>query len=182
MKEQTMQLGNRKRFAIQWDIDLDTCGPLLYGRVCFWVTDNMIGNYDACNSLLEVLGNLTYLVGDCGDRDSSRFCSMTAHDAFSLVQRGLFESDDTVSSIVESERWARFDVSLPVNGLSSYRMYLFDCQSESRLLIGANQPNQDGFDLVLEQRLRKGEFDDIISSFQAELDVEGRTEQRGQES
>ena len=164
-----MQLGNKKRFAIQWDLDLKTCGPLLLGRVCYWVTDTMIGDYDLGTALSDVLASLTYPVGDCGDRDSSRFCSLAGFDAFSLVHRGLFDSDDAISREVEDERWARFDVSLPVDVFDHYRMYCFDCGTESRLLVGSFQENTETYDFLLEQRLRRGEFDEIVRSFQTAL-------------
>src|SRR5262249_22613103 len=120
----TMIIGAKERFAVEWEPDSKSGGQLLLGRVCFWVADTRIGDYDIGTSLSDVLVNLQHPVGDSGNRDGDRFCRMTGSDAFSLIQKGLFESDASVSSLAEDESWARFDVSLPVDVFDGYRMYL----------------------------------------------------------
>jgi hypothetical protein len=164
-----MMLGIKDRFAVQWELDLDPCGSLLLGKVCFWVGDVKIGDYDLGTSLSDVLVNLQHPVGDSGNRHSQRFCCMASSEAFCLIQEGLFESSLSLSGLSEDERWARFDVSLPVDVFDGYRMYLFDCSENSRLLIGHRPPNRERYEFVQEQRLEKGEFDVVIRSFQEEL-------------
>lgn len=169
-----MELGNRNRFAIQWDLDLQNCGRLLFGRTCYWVNGTMIGDFELGASLSDVLVSLSYPVGDSGDRDSDRFCPMTGEDAFALVHRGIFESDEAIAREVDHERWARFNISLPVDVFDGYRMYLFDCHSESRLLVGIRKPDRQQYEFLFEQRLSRGEFDEVIRSFQAELAAAAR--------
>ena len=167
----SMILGTKERFAVEWELDEDPGGQLLLGRVCFWAASARIGDYGLGTSLSDVLISLVYPVGDCGSRQSQRFCSMTASEAFSLVQSGLLESDPSFSRLVEDERWARFDVSIPVDVFDGYRMYLFDCSDTSRLVIGHRPPDREAYGFSVEQRLKKGEFDEIIRSFQGELEV-----------
>src|SRR5690349_19497582 len=103
--------GTKESFAVQWELDADPGGQLLLGRICFWVSNTRIGDYELGTSLCDVLVNLQHLAGDCGNRHSQRFCTMTAREAFSLVHRGLFESDPSLSGLVQNESWGRFDIS-----------------------------------------------------------------------
>jgi hypothetical protein len=167
----SMILGTKASFAVQWELDRDPGGQLLFGRVCFWVADTRIGDYDLGTSLSDVLVNLQHPVGDSGNRHGQRFCSMTVGETFSLVQSGLFESDASLTTLVEDESWARFDVSIPVDVFDGIRMYLFDCSDCSRLLIGNRLPDGVRYEFALEQRLKKGEFDEVIRSFQRELET-----------
>lgn len=167
-----MILGVRERFAVQWELDRDPGGGILLGRVCFWVANTRIGDYELGTSLSDVLVNLQYPVGDCGNRYSQRFCCVEATNVFHLVQSGLFDSDPSLSHLVEDESWARFDISIPVDVFDGYRIYLFDCLDNSRLLVGNRPPHLDHYVFLLEQQLVRGEFDEVIRSFQKALEIE----------
>jgi hypothetical protein len=166
-----MILGDITRFAIQWELDPNQEGKYLLGRICFWVGSIRIGNYEIGTALSDVLVNLAHIIGDCGKRSGDRFCHLSPENAFSLLHKGLFHSDSSLSQIVEDESWARFCVSLPVDIFDNWRLYLVDCESRSRLLVGCMHEESDTFEFLLEKSLLIGEFDRIIIAFQKDLEA-----------
>ena len=161
--------GDVTRFGIQWELETDPAGHYLLGKMCFWVANNRVGNYELGTALSDVLMSLTYLVGDCGNRRGARFCRLSSEDAFTLLHRGLFDSDPSLSDMVEDESWGRFSVSLPVDVFDDWRLYLLDCESCSRLLVGHRSPKSDEFVFLMEESLAVGVFDRTIIEFQKEL-------------
>jgi immunity protein 42 of polymorphic toxin system len=166
--------GDKTRFAIQWELNSDHAGHWLLGKVCFWIGGMMVGDYDSGATLSDVLVELKYPVGDCGNRRSERFCKMEPGDAFATIHAGLHEYEEPLSSIVDDESWARFDVLIPVDVLVRWELYLFDCDVASRLLVGHYAPGSEKCVFQMEQRLRVGEYDQIITEFQSELDAAQR--------
>ncbi len=166
-----MIIGKKSRFAIEWEFAADPVGMFLQGRVCFWVGGVRVGNYELDTTLSDVLINLAHLVGDCGKRQSHRLRHLSPADAFSTLQRGLFDSDPLLSLVVEEEQWARFDISIPVDVFDDWRMYLIDCGSQSRLLVSHKRGDSHTFVLLLEQLLSPGEFDRVITEFQSNLEA-----------
>lgn len=164
-----MLFGNRERFAVEWKLDDDPGGHWLFGKICFWVGNSAVGDLDLGTSLSDVFLNLVHPVGDCGHRLGERFCALKAEDAFGLLHRGLFDSKESLSALVEEETWARFDVSLDVDVFDGWRMYLIDCPTESRLLVGKWHPSSTECTFTKEQKLAVGEFDEIIRALQKDL-------------
>jgi hypothetical protein len=163
--------GDKTRFAIQWELDADPVGHFLLGKMCFWVANTVIGNYESRTTLSDVLAELVYPVSDCGKRRGDQFCHLSAEDAFSMLHRGLFESDPSLCRTVEDESWARFDVSIFVDTFQRWRLYLVDCEFGSRFLVAHIPKESDHFEFVMEQSLRVGEFDQVIIEFQRELEL-----------
>lgn len=164
------ELGDRKRFAIQWEFNEKAPSLLMYGNVCFWVADKMIGDYDHETSLTDVLGQLAYRVGDCGDRESARFCPLSAQDAFAMIWEAFYGPDSSpYESAVEDERWDRFKAWPFVEAFRGYQLYLFDCPTSSRLIVGRFSQEVCKYEYFWEQSLRRGEFDSVVREFQDTL-------------
>jgi len=163
--------GDASRFAVQWELNDDPAGHYLLGKMCFWVGNKRVGNYELGTALSDVLVNLTYLVGDCGNRRADQHCHLTSEDTFSLLQRGLFDPEPSLSHVVEEGSWARFNISLPVDIFDGWRLYLIDCELRSRLLVGHWSEESDEFVFLMEGSLPIGEFDRVIIEFQRELEA-----------
>ena len=166
--------GDKTRFAIQWELNSDHAGHWLLGKVCFWIGGMMVGDYDSGATLSDVLVGLKYPVGDCGNRRSERFCKMEPGDAFATIYAGLREYEEPLSSIVDDESWARFDVAIGVDVFDRWQLYIFDFDGYSRLLVGRYCRDSEKCVFQMEQRLRVGEYDQIITEFQQELDAAQR--------
>lgn len=162
--------GTKERFAIEWELNADYGGDWLFGKFCFWIGGTMVGDYDVGESFSVVIGQLTYPVGDCGKRQSERFCGMSGAEAFSLIYRSFYDDDFPTPPELELESWARFDVTIDMDVFDGWKLYLFDCPTLSRLLVGRRQ-NEGGYKLAFEQQLEVGEFDGVICRFRDELNA-----------
>jgi hypothetical protein len=160
--------GDKNRFAIEWNLASNHGGGWLFGNICFWIGGELVGDYSTCESLSELIPELKYPVGDCGNRRSQRFCQMPADDAFKLIYRAFFDMDFVTPEELELESWARFDVSLGTDSFDDWKLYLFDCASYSRLLIG-RRSDAGFFEFLREQQLEVGEYDAAIRALQIEL-------------
>ena len=70
----------------------------MQGRVCIWVGNAMIGDYDLGGTLCDVLGALKYPVHDCGNRNSDFFCQNSPEGIFRQLQSALFDGDPALES------------------------------------------------------------------------------------
>lgn len=165
-----MFLGNKNRFAIQWEVSPDPSWPYLYGKACFWVGGLQIGNYEMGATLGDFLSCLKYPVGDCGNRHSKRLCNMKGKEVFDVLNGGLFDGTEHLTSLAEAESWARFNVSISIDVFDNWRFYLLDCESYSRLLVGRFSSLDDTYNFSAEQILSTGEYDEIIIEYQRLLE------------
>jgi hypothetical protein len=162
-----MIYGSKDRFAVQWELHDDRPTYLLPGKICFWIGGEMVGDYGLGTWLSDVVFCLRYPTGDCGNRNGSRFCALSSEAAFALIQTALVDGNSRCQ-IAEEEMWARFNVSVGVDVFDAYRMYLFDCENCSRLLVGHYSKSANRY-VVREQRLDVGEYDAVIRQLQDEL-------------
>jgi hypothetical protein len=160
--------GKRDRFGIEWQLSEEYGGAWLYGHICFWVGGEVVGDYATPTSLSNLIPILSYPIGDCGNRKSKRFCNMGAEEAFQLMYRAFFDDDFTNPEYVEEEQWARFDISLVTEEFKNWKLYLFDCDAHSRLLVGARL-DSGLFGFSKELILELGEYDSIIRELGSNL-------------
>lgn len=157
--------GNKERFAIQWELHTDSCGKWMYGQICYWIQGQRVGDYNIITSLADVLTSLMYPVGDCGRRVGGRLCTLNGKDAYNTLHAALFEGDPSLADEANGDTWARFDVSLLCDVFTGWRLYILDCESDSRLLVGHRPKNSSTFEFWKEIKLFRYEFDKIVIAF-----------------
>ncbi|TGV31306.1 hypothetical protein EN829_033405 [Mesorhizobium sp. M00.F.Ca.ET.186.01.1.1] len=65
-----MIVGNQERFAVEFELDKDYGGVWLFGRFCYWIANEQIGEYEMGTSLRDVLFSLDTIKNDTGNRVS----------------------------------------------------------------------------------------------------------------
>lgn len=152
-----MIVGDRKRFAIEYELDNEYGGAWLFGKICYWVFDRCIGNYDLGTSLRDVLFQMTLIIKDSGKRMNDDLFALKANDLYRRLNEALYGTKAESSKydqLAIEQTWARFDVTMPVDVFDGCKIFLIENQEKSRLII--KQLNREG---ISEDILTKGEFD-----------------------
>lgn len=153
-----MIIGDAAEFAVEYELDEPSGEAWMFGRLCYWVGGEMVGDYGLGTSLRDVLLQMKYVVGDCGNR-FFRCSGISDEKLFDLVNDAIY--GDSVGDDEE----ARFDVTIPVDVFAGVKIFLFDFLGEGSRLIYSN--NNGG--VVMGWGLRLGEFDSVIKRFYDEL-------------
>ncbi|WP_277403523.1 Imm42 family immunity protein [Achromobacter insuavis] len=53
-----MEFGDRNRFGVNLDLNEDYGGVWLFGKICYWICGNMVGNYDVEDTFIQDLKKL----------------------------------------------------------------------------------------------------------------------------
>ncbi|WP_242772456.1 Imm42 family immunity protein [Brevibacillus parabrevis] len=165
-----MLVGEPAKFAIEFELDQNYGGVWLFGRICYWIANEQIGEYEMGTSLRDVLFALDSIKNDTGNRVSNALFSLDATILYNSLNKALYESSEpsAINTMVKEEACARFNITLPVDVFDPWKIFLVENQEESRLLLKKNDsgPQQQ----ICEIFLRKGEFDDVVIRAHKELD------------
>lgn len=131
-----MEFGHRQHFAVQFDLDKNYGGSWLYGKFCYWIIGNQVGDYDLGTSLRDVLFQMKWIVNDCGNRDGEVLCSLSSQDIFSAIDGSLYEDneDRNAGEIPLPDTPARFEIKIPVDIFDQWKIYLIECDKTARIL------------------------------------------------
>jgi len=63
-------VGEKSRFAIEYQLDLRYGGVWLYGAFCYWIADERVGDFEAGTSLRDALFQIEQVLKGRGRRDN----------------------------------------------------------------------------------------------------------------
>lgn len=159
-----MLIGKKDTFAVEYELDTNSGGQWMYGKICYWLEGKMIGDYKLGTSLRDVLFQLKYLVHDSGKRNTENLCSRSPENIFYQLNESIYgENEDTCDDIPDSP--ARFDIKIPVDVFDQWKIFLIDCSSYSTILY----KKIDDKDVHV-VRIIQYEFDDVISKLYNDLE------------
>lgn len=153
-------VGDKDKFAFAYSMDAQRGGEWLFGKCCYFIAGQEVGDYSLGTSLRDVYTQMTSIVKDNGNRSDPRLCTFDETSIFKLLRFRLYEDvyDDisSIASFVETP--ARFDVRIPVDVFDCCSIFLLDCEDEARLIYSLDDQKVSVVSLQL------GEFDRIIAS------------------
>lgn len=154
-----MKLGDKKSFAVEFDLDESYGGAWLFGKFCYWIDGVQVGDYELGTSLRDVLFGMKRIVGDCGDRDGEILCELPPQEVFSVLDGSLYESDEgeTHSEIHLPHTPARFEIKINVDVFDEWKVYLIDCGDQAKIFFKST----DAADIKA-VTLAPGLFDNVI--------------------
>lgn len=142
-----MLFGNKEKFGIQIELDAQYGGAWLYGRICYWINNKMIGDWDMGTSLRDVLFQMKFASNTPIKRHGDNLCTLSNKDCFLYLDNGLYGS--VKNENVSEELW-KFDVSIHVDVFDSWKVYLLDCCDKSKVLYkNINTEEFSSFELEL---------------------------------
>jgi immunity protein 42 of polymorphic toxin system len=158
-----MMISSKASFGIEYEID-EASNMRMFGRLCYWIANQRVGNYDLPTSLRDVLNQMTSIVKLGADRVSEASWSVPAGECFRLIDKSMFGNISDAPPISD-EMPARFDIKIPVDVFDEWKVFLVQHSTQERLLF-AKYPFSDVDELILP----KGSCDAALSKFFHDLD------------
>lgn len=161
-----MEFGNRERFAIAVELDSNHGGAWLFGRICYWIGGEMVGDYSLGTSLRDVLIQSSYIRGDTGKRICLPLVKLDKGNLFSLISDALDEKNDEIFQYIENSIFpARFDIRIPVDVFDSWKIFLIEGDDKAKLIYKRVDSSR-----TAEFVLSPGEFDSVFGKAYAYLE------------
>ena len=159
--------GDKTRFAIEFELNEQPGGSWMFGRFCYWIGGEQVGDFDEGTSLRDVLFSMRYIIADAGKRTAPSLARCDKKVIFRVIQDSLNESGNDITRLIPDELMpACFDVCPHVDIFNAWHIYLVDTQNLSKVVYSA-----DGGNNVETVELARGEFDTIASTAYRELDI-----------
>jgi len=161
-----MEFGDRSRFSIAFELDRDHGGIWLFGRICYWIAEAMVGDYDVGTSLRDVLFQMTPIMGDGGKRTCPKLLRLKKEKIADLILAALDDTSDEIYQYTSRDFLpARFDVRIPVDVFDSWKVFLVEGEENAKLLYRGIESSE-----VVATNLAPGEFDRVFCEAQAHLE------------
>ncbi|MBP2655797.1 MAG: hypothetical protein H6Q73_3366 [Firmicutes bacterium] len=163
-----MIIGKKDRFAVEFELDQEFGGEWLFGRLGFWIENQQIGDYNLGTSLRDVLFQVKSIVRDNGNRSHEELFGLDKIELYKRIKGALYDCIiNEYYQVALDETWARFNVNIPVDVFDGWNLFLVENENlEQARLIAVKLDNKE----IYESILKKGEFDEIITSLYKELD------------
>ena len=131
-----MEFGDRKTFAVVFELDENHSGAWLYGKFCYWINGVQVGDYELGTSLRDVLLQMKWIVHDCGKRDGGILCALDAQEVFSRLDARLYGENEPVAPDQSQlpHTPARFEITIPVDVFDQWKAFLIECGNDARIL------------------------------------------------
>lgn len=159
-----MLIGDKKNFAVEYELEPDSGGEWMYGKICYWIKGEVIGNYELSTSLRDVLFQMKYLVGDSGKRNDDYLCTQLPKKVFYLLNESIYgDSENALGEFPVSP--ARFEITIPVDVFDHWRIFLIDCSNYSTVLYKRIEDKE-----VRSAQLYLNEYDNAIRRLYDDLE------------
>jgi hypothetical protein len=158
-----MLIGKQETFAVEYELDKNHGGLWMFGKVCYWVNNIQIGDYELGTSLRDVLFAMKYLVHDCGNREGLILCELSPEEVFFQLNESIYGDVENINANLPDTP-ARFNITLPIDVFSRWKIYLIDCSYLSTIIF-----KNDIEKSVQCFQVKKGEFDDVINNLYCSL-------------
>jgi hypothetical protein len=159
-----MIIGDKESFAVEYELDQNHGGTWMYGKICYWISNYQVGDYELGTSLRDTLFAMKYLIGDCGNREGLVLCDLSPEEAFFQLNESIYGNLQKVDTNLPDTP-ARFDILIPVDVFSQWKIFLIDCNNFTTILY-----KRDTEESVRYFRIKRGEFDNIIKQLYINLE------------
>ena len=165
-----MLIGNRSSVAVEFELSEEYGGVWLFGKFCYWLKKQCIGDFEYGTSLRDIFFELETIIQYKGNREHKELFSLSAFGLFYRIDNALYgaqHSNDEERAMEES--WARFNVTLSVDIFSGWKIFLIEDCEDARIITG--RLNEDGrsYNNIYEVTLKCGEFDRILNEAYKEM-------------
>ena len=156
-------IGDRARFAVEYSLDEEHGAAWLFGKVCFWIGGESVGNFGLGTSLRDFLFQIESGRRDHGRRKNRRFDSMPAHRVIQTLDAAFYgPSNPQLEERSVEEEWARHQLKPGIDVFDNWTIYLVESDDAARLLYRCNAGETKEFilapgecDMVLEEACRE---------------------------
>ncbi|MFE1573086.1 Imm42 family immunity protein [Comamonas odontotermitis] len=155
-----MKFGDKNRFSIELNIDENHGGAWLFGRFCYWIAGEMVGEFEMGTSLRDVLFQMKYIVNPQVDRFCCGLFEVSKEKAFEVISEALDENNDEIYEYVSRDfTVANFDICIPVDIFNNWKIFLIDGYDSSRVLYSKMESMK-----IKELLFNSGEFNEVVKN------------------
>lgn len=154
-------LGDKNRFAVEFELNNDYGGVWMFGKMCLWIKEMQVGDYEMGVSLRDILILIESIVSDNENRVNKDLFELSAGELFIKLNDALYGDSSQFEEIALEETWARFNVNFTIDIFNNWKMFLVENQDKARLVFKnlCEDAHNGG---VHQIELKKGEFDEVI--------------------
>lgn len=164
-----MIVGERSRFAIEYELDKEYGGVWLYGKMCFWINDTCVGDYELGTSLRDVLFAMKNIVSDSGNRINPNLFLLNTEELFNRLDITLYGCEvSPYEQVANEEIWARLDANILVDIFNDWKVYIIENDEKARVIVG-RLVSECKYS-VFETELKPNEFDKVVFVVYKELE------------
>ncbi len=128
-------IGDPERFALRISLNADYAGAWLFGKFCYVVNGQDVGDFHRGTSLRDVYFQMHYVFIGKGKRFSRRFCEMAANSAFDNLFQALYGDGCSGENITATEEnWIHHDLSVRSDLFCGVKIFQIDGNDGSRLI------------------------------------------------
>lgn len=164
-----MIIGDKSKFAIEYELALDYGGVWMFGRFCYWIRGHQVGDYELGTSLRDIMLQLHRINRDNGKRIHEELFHLNKLELFSRLNDVLYGyKDSEYEEVGLEEKWIRFDIVPRVDIFEESKVFLVENKNQARIIFreGIGQ----GVRGIHEAYIDSGEFDRVISEAYKQLD------------
>jgi hypothetical protein len=161
-----MEFGNQNRFFIQIDFDETSLDEWMWGRFCYWIDGNMVGDISTAEILQDVYRQLEGIKENHGGYlCSGRFCpelfALSNDKIYELVEGAIYRGypyDEEIFQYLPSEDYIYGNLLVWPEIPSGWSVFLIDGETQSKLLYKG----------IVDQKVRsiileRGEFESVLA-------------------
>jgi len=161
-----MIFGDRSRFSVCFELNEDHGGVWMLGKVCFYIGDIQVGDYEGGDTLRDALFAFENILKGSGRRRNDRLFALPVADLWARLDRVFFlDADPEETRIANEEQWAWHLFIPKCESFDGWKLYLVENHEIARMLYG--RPMDPGPRSVT---LRAGEADEVLAAAAAALD------------
>lgn len=155
-----MIVGDTRRFGIELVLNDDSGGEWLFGRVCYWLCNQRIGDWELGTSLRDVLFLWERISGDGGYRFNEYLMPMETATLVNTLHRSMFggTTDDSLEHRAFEEQWARHDILPHVDVFDDWKCFLVENDALGRCVFYNPETQSYG-----QCHFATGEFDRVLT-------------------
>lgn len=161
-----MRIGDRSLFSAEFELNPDSGGAWLFGKLCFFAGGVRIGDYHLGTSLSDVLTLLAPIVKDSGHRFSEELFPLEGDELLRKLNRGLYEDSPDENMRATNGGWARLQVLPTLDVFNEWWAYLVDGPEYGRFVFSKTEKNAP----VTEIHLPLAYFDHVARKLFDELE------------
>ncbi|MGV3615050.1 MAG: Imm42 family immunity protein [Fimbriimonas sp.] len=163
-----MRFGDPARFAIEYALGDPYHGVWMNGHVACWIGGRRVGNFETYDSLRDTLFQWDRIACDAGKRGNAGLFALGTQELLVTLRDGMFGDEGSPELVQRAvdEEWACHDVCPRTEPFFSWWIFLVEDAAVGRCVYGDLES-----ETVFECRLRRGEFDAVLTEFRASLDA-----------
>lgn len=167
----TTTIGDRERFAIEFDADADSFADQeeaewMFGNIRWWCGGKIVGNYEQYTSLRDVSIDARNVLERRRSRPTDELMAESKEAVVRIVSEAIFIDHGQTDEELERDeaRFRHLIVDPGVSAFDPWVVFLIANDSVARLIWRQHEDST-----VYEQYLKPGEFESVLEEFLQEL-------------